>query len=215
MDSINIFINKKTLSYWSKLGSNYFITAKASSTGSVWTLKAQIYKLADKKLLIEKHYQGEMRGLRRGAHLFSDDIVKEITGKQGIAHSKIAFANSSTGRKEIYMIDYDGENLSKLTNTRSINLLPRWSHDGNKIYYTSYKYLNPDMFEIDLIKGKIKPYIMFQGLNIPGGVSPDGNKMVMTGAKDLAFHLALPFQEVVVFGYDVRMSIHGKSRRQF
>lgn len=176
----NIFINKKTLSYWSKLGSDYFITAKASSTGSVWTLKAQIYKLSDKKLLIEKHYHGEMRGLRRGAHLFSDDIVKEITGKLGIAHSKIAFSNNSTSHKEIYMIDYDGENLSKLTNTRSINLLPRWSHDGTKIYYTSYKYLNPDMFEIDLIKGKIKPYIMFQGLNIPGGNSPDGNKMVMT-----------------------------------
>lgn len=176
----NIFINKKTLSYWSKLGSDYFITAKASSTGNVWTLKAKIYTLADKKLMIEKHYHGEMRGLRRGAHLFSDDIVKEITGKLGIAHSKIAFANNATGRKEIYMIDYDGKNLLKLTNTKSINLLPRWSHDGTKIYYTSYKYLNPDMFEIDLIKGKIKPYIMFQGLNIPGGNSPDGNKMVMT-----------------------------------
>ncbi|MCK4936737.1 MAG: PD40 domain-containing protein [Elusimicrobiales bacterium] len=176
----NIFINKKTLSYWSKLGSDYFITAKASSTGAVWTLKAQIYKLADKKLLIEKHYHGEMRGLRRGAHLFSDDIVKEITGKVGIAHSKIAFSNNSTKHKEIFIIDYDGENLLKLTNTRSINLLPRWSHDGNKIYYTSYKYLNPDMFEIDLLAGKIKPYITFQGLNIPGGNSPDGNKMVMT-----------------------------------
>ncbi|MCG2726534.1 MAG: hypothetical protein L6420_09865 [Elusimicrobia bacterium] len=176
----NIFINKKTLAHWSKLGSDYFITAKASSTGSVWTLKAQIYKLADKKLLIEKHYHGEMRGLRRGAHLFSDDIVKELAGKLGIAHSKIAFANNSTGRKEICMIDYDGENLLKLTNTKSINLLPRWSHDGTKIYYTSYKYLNPDMFEIDLIAGKIKPYITFQGLNLPGGNSPDGNEMVMT-----------------------------------
>ena len=176
----NIFVNKKTLSYWRTMGSDYFVTAKASSTGKVWTLKAQIYQLSSKKLLIEKHYHGEMRGLRRGAHLLSDDIVKELTGKLGIAHSKIAFSNNFTGHKEIYMIDYDGAEPLKLTNTNSINLLPRWSHDGTKIYYTSYKYLNPDMFEIDLTSGTIKPYITFQGLNIPGGNSPDGNKMVMT-----------------------------------
>ena len=120
-------------------------------------------------MLLEKFYQGEPRAMRRAAHLFSDDVVLRITGRKGIAHSKIAFSNNVSGSKEIYVVDYDGENLVKLTSDRSIALLPRWSQDASRIYYTTYRYGNPDMFEIDLKAGKIRPFTIFQGLNITGG----------------------------------------------
>lgn len=175
----NLDTGKESLAFWKALA-GHLITAKAQDSGAVWTFTARLYDLASGALVSEKFYQGEKRALRRAAHLFADDVVLRLTGRQGIAHSKLAFANNATGRKEIYMADYDGENLTRLTSDDSINLLPRWSLDASRIYYTTYRWGNPDMFEIDLKAGKIRPFTTFQGLNIPGGFSPDGLTMVMT-----------------------------------
>lgn len=175
----NLEVSEESLAWWKGLA-GHLITGKAQDAGTVWTFTATLYDLSTGKKLTEKFYQGEKRAMRRAAHLFADDVVLRLTGKQGIAHSKIAFANNATGRKEIYTADYDGENLVRLTSDNSINLLPRWSTDATRIYYTTYRYGNPDMFEIDMKAGKIKPFTTFQGLNIPGGFSPDGMTMVMT-----------------------------------
>ncbi|HAT71788.1 MAG TPA: hypothetical protein DCS63_03125 [Elusimicrobia bacterium] len=175
----NLDISPKSLDYWKGLA-GHLITGRAQDAGSVWTFSARLVDLATGKVVTEKFYQGEKRALRRAAHLFADDVVQRLTGRPGIAHSKLAFANNATGRKEIYTADYDGENLTKLTSDNSINLLPRWSADAARVYYTTYRWGNPDMFEIDLKAGKIRPFTTFQGLNIPGGISPDGLTMVMT-----------------------------------
>lgn len=179
-DSDKIEIDKDTMNSWKVHGVNYLIIGKAGDFEKTWTFSAKVYDLESRKPVLEKFYQGEKGALRQAAHLFSDDVVMRLTGRVGIAHSKIAFVNNSTGNKEIYVVDYDGENLVKVTNDRAIALLPRWSNDGSRIYYTTYRYGNPDMFEINLKEGKIKPFTTYQGLNIPGGFSPDGMTMVMT-----------------------------------
>lgn len=175
----NLDSGPDALAYWKNLA-GHLITGRAQDAGSVWTFSARLYDLGTGKVVMEKFYQGEKRAMRRAAHMFADDVVLRLTGRLGVAHSKIAFANNGTGRKEIYMADYDGETLTRLTSDNSINLLPRWSQDASRIYYTTYRWGNPDMFEIDLKAGKIRPFTTYQGLNIPGGFSPDGLTMVMT-----------------------------------
>ncbi|MBU2575413.1 MAG: hypothetical protein KKH28_15200 [Elusimicrobia bacterium] len=176
----NLSTGADAIKFWKTAGAAYLVSAKASQRESVWTFNARLHDLGTGKIILEKFYQGEPRALRRAAHLFSDDVILRITGRKGLAHSKLAFSNNSTGFKEIYIVDYDGGNLLQLTDDRSINLLPRWSQDATKIYYTTYRYGNPDMFEIDRKAGKIRPFTTYQGLNIPGGFSPDGLTMVMT-----------------------------------
>ena len=179
LNPANLSSSPEALAFWKTLAGS-LITAKASDLGKVWTFSGRIYDLETGHVLLDKYYQGEPRAIRRAAHLFADDIVLRLTGRRGIAHSKIAFSNNSTGSKEIYAIDYDGGNLIQLTHDKSIALLPRWSQDASRVYYTTYRYGNPDMFEIDLKAGKIRPFTTFQGLNIPGGLSPDAMTMVMT-----------------------------------
>lgn len=176
----NLSTGPAAVKFWKTAGAAYLVSAKAAQSETVWTFNARLHDLETGRIIMEKFYQGEPRALRRAAHLFSDDVILRVTGRKGLAHSKLAFSNNSTGSKEIYIVDYDGENLIQLTNDRSIALLPRWSQDAAKIYYTTYRYGNPDMFEIDLKAGKIRPFTTFQGLNIPGGFSPDGITMVMT-----------------------------------
>ena len=179
----NLSTGPEALKFWKALGAGWLLSAKAAQNEKVWTFTARLHDLESGKIIMEKFYQGEPRAMRRAAHLFSDDVILRVTGRKGLAHSKIAFSNSSTGSKEIYAVDYDGENLIKLTNDHSIALLPRWSQDASRIYYTTYRRGNPDMFEIDMKAGKIRPFATFQGLNIPGGFSPDGLTMVMTLSK--------------------------------
>ncbi|MFA6435440.1 MAG: DPP IV N-terminal domain-containing protein [Elusimicrobiales bacterium] len=179
----NLTTDPDALKFWKTLGAGWLLSGRASQNEKVWTFTARLHDLESGKVVLEKFYQGEPRAMRRAAHLFSDDVVLRVTGRKGVAHSKIAFANNSTGSKEIYTVDYDGGNLTKLTSDRTIALLPRWSQDASRIYYTTYRYGNPDMFEIDLKAGKIRPFATFQGLNIPGGFSPDGLTMVMTLSK--------------------------------
>ena len=145
-----------------------------------WEVKAFVYDTQSQKAVLAKKFVSSTKGLRRSAHLLSDQIVKILYGKRGIADTKIAFANDSTGRKEIYMVDYDGYNLAKLTKDKSIALLPRWNSDGTKIFYTTYRNRNPDIFYIDLKAGTINPLLKGDGLNLIGGVSPDDSKIVFT-----------------------------------
>ncbi len=70
-------------------------------------------------VVLQKTYSG---GTRAAVHHFADDIVETLTGKKGIASSKIAFVATRTGRKEIYTADYDGANVRQLTNDGSISV---------------------------------------------------------------------------------------------
>lgn len=173
--------NKTELAAWAKTGAKYLILARCGVTDAgQWTMTVTLYDLQSGAAVLSKYYRGALTGLRRGAHLYADVVVRQLTGKPGVAHTRIAFANDSTGHKEIYLADYDGRNVIQLTRDKSIALLPRWSPDGERLYYTTYRYQNPDTFEINLTERKIKPVSLYQGVNLPGGVSPDGKELVLT-----------------------------------
>ena len=173
---------KDTLKGWGKKRANYMIGGNITYAEPYYTIKLYVYDVATRAPVFAKAYKGNQSSLRRLAHIASDQIIQTLTGRRGIADTKIAFANNSTKHKEIYVVDYDGQNLKKLTNDRSISLLPRWSKDG-RIYYTTYRYKNPDIFAIDLKAGKIAPVIIRGGLSLIGGVSPDGKALVFTSSK--------------------------------
>ncbi len=179
LNPLSLEYSKKAFKEFSK-NSNYYIFSQIDYSSSVISMKGYLFKLPSGEQILQKKYTFSPSSMRKAAHIFSDDIIFAITGKKGIAASKIAFSNDSTGFKEIYMSDYDGENLVRLTNHRSISLLPIWDNEGYKIYYTTYKKRNPDIYEIDLRKGKISPFSTYQGLNMSGGFSPDGLNMALT-----------------------------------
>ena len=170
------------LSLLQKEGMLYFVFFELNDTDTqdLWEIKAFMYDTDSKKALLAKRFLIPSRSIRKSAHIFADQIVKLLTGKRGLASTKIAFANDNTGRKEIYIVDYDGYNLMKLTSDKSISLLPRWASQGTKLYYTTYRNGNPQIYMVDLKEGEISPIVKEKGLNLIGGVSNDSKKLVMT-----------------------------------
>ncbi|MBN1383722.1 MAG: PD40 domain-containing protein [Elusimicrobia bacterium] len=144
---------------------------------------AYCWDVGSAKKIFDKKYKYDKREIRKLAHNLSQDIVEYITGQQMKFSSKIAFCSTLSGHKEIWCIDYDGKNLKQLTYHKSISILPKFSHDGRYIFYTTYKNNNPDVFRYDFEKAESTPFLTYQGINIPGSVSPDGKYFIATLSK--------------------------------
>jgi TolB protein len=135
-----------------------------------------------KKSILSRSYTGA--SLRREAHAFADDIVQTITGKPGIAQTKIAFkAQLPSGSGEIYVSDFDGGNPQAVTHDGAIVAAPAWVPGRLALYYTSYQPGNPDIFYHDLSTGQRRIIAGFSGLNTSAAVSPDGSKVAMILSK--------------------------------
>ncbi|MGD1087152.1 MAG: hypothetical protein ABR955_00290 [Verrucomicrobiota bacterium] len=135
-----------------------------------------------KSTILSRSYTGA--SLRRQTHAFSDDIVFAITGKKGIAQTKITFkVETAGGNGEIYVSDFDGHNALTVTHDNTIVAAPAWVPGKLAVYYTSYKVGNPDIFFHNLSTGKRRVIAGYSGLNTSAAVSPDGTKVAMILSK--------------------------------
>jgi TolB protein len=172
-------INKK-LSYFAKFGTSVLLSATVFSNGDNITIEFKMFDVESVEVIWNTKYKGESSNYRYMAHKASDEIIKKFIGDTGVSRTKIVFVNNSTKHKELYIIDYDGYNIRRLTRDNKINILPRWSPNGDMIIYTSYLYNNPDLFYLNIIKKRRGIISKYQGLNATGVFSPDGSKILLT-----------------------------------
>jgi len=175
---------------WKARLAGCLLVAKVGAADKL-SISARLVDLGSGETILERYYRQQPAFPRSLAHRLADDLVLTLTGKEGIAHTLIAFANDSTGHKEISVMDYDGAGRRKLTAYGSITLLPRFAPDRKSLVFTSYKDGNPDVFRLDLTTGKSQPLSMEQGLNLPGGFSPDGTQLLMTLSRQKSPNLYL------------------------
>jgi TolB protein len=135
-----------------------------------------------KNTMLARSYNGAT--LRKQAHAFADDIVFAITGKKGVAQTKIAFkAVLGAGHGEIYAADFDGHNAQAVTHDGNIVAAPAWVPGRMALFYTSYQPGNPDIFYHNLSTGERRIISKYSGLNTSAAVSPDGSKVAMILSK--------------------------------
>jgi TolB protein len=119
---------------------------------------------------------------RTQAHALADDVVQAITGKPGIARTRIAFKVDTGQNSEIYVSDYDGHGAVGITRDATIVAAPAWGR-GNHIFYTSYKLGNPYIFSQDISSGARDVIARHPGMNSSASVSPDGRRVAMILSK--------------------------------
>ncbi|HDR3890873.1 TPA: PD40 domain-containing protein, partial [Bacillus cereus] len=59
---------------------------------------------------------------------------------------KIAFTSFRDGNPEIYVMNTDGSNQTRITNSPGNNIDPSWSPDGQKIAFTSTRDGNGEIY---------------------------------------------------------------------
>jgi TolB protein len=165
---------------WEKRGVSTLVCATVAIESEDIILNIKMLDVGTGETIWKQEYRDKIFQTRYLAHQASDEIIKRFTGEIGMSTSKIVFVNDSTRFKELYMIDYDGYNLRRLTRDKKINILPKWSPNGEQIIYTSYLYRNPDLFSLNLAKNKRSIISKYQGLNVTGSFFPDGEKIILT-----------------------------------
>lgn len=151
-------------------------------------LEIYLYHVPKAGLVFGKKYRGPKSAIRKIAHTFANDVLKNLTDKSGPFNSKFVFSSDRGGNKfrEIYTMDWDGVEIEKITNHNSIALSPAWSPDAKKIAYTAYvqkkatKLRNADMFLFDLDKSKRTNISFRTGINSGATFSPDGKSIFLT-----------------------------------
>ena len=137
--------------------------------------------------VIGKVYRGEATEsqVRTFAHQFADEIIGKLSGGlPGIASTQIAFVSNRSGNKEIWAMDYDGQNQHELTQLHTIALTPRWSPDASRIAFTCYAQpgsnavLTAQICVYSTASSHLISWPRFKGTNSSPSWSPDGNQLM-------------------------------------
>jgi TolB protein len=179
-EKMGVELEEIKFSEWRFLGADLLVRGAYRIQGERLELSARLFDVIHQKLLLKKTYSSDLTDARRTILVFADEIMRELTGEQGIFQTQIAFVGDATGDKEIYLADFDGSSVRRLTNDRKINLSPDWSGGGKKITYVGYKHENPDLYTVDLTNKAVERISMRPGLNIAPAWHPKEGKLAAT-----------------------------------
>jgi TolB protein len=169
---------------WLALGGEVLVKGTLEVELTSFTIEATIYDLAQGARIFRKPYVGDQKEWRRAVHALADDIVSQLTGEAGIAQSRIAFVSNAPGLKQIYVMDYDGENRTRLTNSNHMSMYPDWFPDGKQVVYTQFYASRQETQRVPASAGQPTRITSFPGLNAFAAVSDRGAEMLMTLSKD-------------------------------
>jgi TolB protein len=120
------------------------------------------------------------------AHHFADEIILRLGGGiNGIAETKIYFISTRSGTKEVWVMDYDGQNQHAVTHLGTISISPRISPDNSRLAFAS---LGRDGWTIRMYSLELNRYVAFPagtagGSNQSPAWSGDGSKIAFSSAR--------------------------------
>lgn len=173
---------------WKSIGAEFLIRGGYRVTADKISLEIYVYHVGQANLIFGKTYDS---GLTKGkvlAHTFANDLVKALTGKPGVFLTKFAavMRESLKGHKEVYVMDWDGSNLQKISNHKSIAISPAWAPNADKLAYTAFEYheniksRNADLFIYEISTAKRWLVSYKKGINSGANFLNDGKNMLMT-----------------------------------
>lgn len=171
--------------YWSGKNVRYLGTAVFEKSGDNLKINVAFEDIKNRKQIFNFTTTTNIAGLRKNGHDIANSIYKQIVGKNSIFKSKIVFISDRNSRgsksvKEVYMMDFDGKNVTQITSHGGIAISPSMSSDGNYLVYSlilnSGGKRNNNLYLMDLRTKESHIISSRDGMNsgaifLPGGMS--------------------------------------------
>lgn len=166
---------------WKILAVDFVILADVRPNSAGVELAAQILDGATNAVLTTRSYKGAAGQMEEMVLRLCDGIIKDITGEEGISHTRIAYVSDATGRKEVYISDILGRHPRQVTKHRALCVSPRFTPDGQHLTYSTYHRGNQDLYITDLRQNtSTRSLSRRKGLNMAPAFMPDGSNLVVT-----------------------------------
>jgi TolB protein len=133
-------------------GCNYaFFGSVNESNGNV-VLDAKVYNVTNQKIVINTKITSN--NFAWVSHKLVDNFMLYDTGIYGPFESKIIFSAGNHKVKNLYIADFDGENIQQITHYNSNLLLPMWV-TNDEVSFTGYLNKYPSAYLLNLSNGHI------------------------------------------------------------
>ena len=158
----------------------------------------KVYDVVNKRLAATVNDKIWTSNIRKFGHSVANRLYKSITGNESIFNTKIVFISDRTSRKddsrkEVYIMDFDGEKKQRITFKNSLILSPAISPDNKSLLFTSIesrwqkskdgrprKVQNLNLYLYDLVTRKQKVISSTEGINSGAIFSADGQDIYLT-----------------------------------
>ena len=127
------------------------------------------------KELFQRSYAAP--GLDENLKALTDDVIYTITGRPGLATSRIVFVSDVTGKRQIYVCDAEGGEVHQVTHDKNGAVAPSLSPDSSMIAFTSYRSGFPIIRLLDLNVGWERGVTDTPGSSFGSAFSPDGTHL--------------------------------------
>ena len=130
------------LTKWKEGGVTYFIASRFDNgPGADIDANFKVWSILGGKEIFSQSFKVSKDSLRSKGHEIADALYRSITGKASIFRSKIFFVSDRTTsgkdiQKELYIMDFDGRRVDRLTNYNAVVMSPAISPDNTKIMFS-------------------------------------------------------------------------------
>lgn len=169
---------------WQRLGADFLVKLEAEFPGKKMRVRWRLFDTIRQQRITNGIVQRNKSYWRNLGHEIANEIVRNLTGEDGIYLSKITYIKKMGDAKEVCVADYDGANEIQLTHTGTINISPIFHPKKDEIYFTSFVEGDPKLFKVDISSKKMSKVAEFPGIVAAPAISPDGNKIACVLSKD-------------------------------
>jgi len=131
-----------------------------------------------------KRYVVKPEQVRQVAHHFSDEVVKMLTGEEGISSTRVVYRQKKGDSYELVVADYDGHNPRTILRQTVSLIYPRWIDDSKALVFTSFREGKTDLYIRYLAEAASQRLLSHPGLNYSADWSQKRKEMLVTLSKD-------------------------------
>lgn len=166
---------------WKQLKADYVVLGQYTLTPEDVKLDMRLLDVGGDDIIMGKSYSGSFSHHEAMLFKYCDNVIETLTGKPGIADSRIAFINQDKRVKEVYLTDILGTSFRQVTRHNHLTVSPRFVPNSDFLTYSSYHSGNQNLYITDLRQNKTtRALSRRKGLNLAPAWMQDGEKMILT-----------------------------------
>ena len=168
---------------WQAMGTDYLLLTTMYASSGQLTLEGRLYDIKRKEMVTGKRIKSQVQDARILGHNLSAVILEYLFGAGRFPTSQILFTSHLGNTEDIFLCDYDGRGLLRLTAMGILNVTPDVNPKGDKIVFTSILKDRQELFLLDRQGHRSKLYGQGEGLNSNPRFSHDGGTVAFCSSR--------------------------------